>query len=135
MEDYTGAYIERKRDAFALIALQSNHSITTFHLGGIAIECRLKALIFLYHKISEWDCISRKRKDSMYNQIIENPSHSLLTALKRMPDLYQRAKCDKNFLIHIHKIIYPLDATSIDYIKLRYTPQTSQSPDNLATKF
>lgn len=135
MEDFTDAYKERKHDALALLDLQNNHSIAAFHLGGIAIECRLKALIVLYHKIMEWDNTSRRYKDSMYNQIIENPSHGLLTALRRMPDLYQRAKRDRDFLNHIQKIIYSLDATTIDYIKLRYIPQTSQFSDNWLQSF
>ena len=52
MEDFTGAYIERKRDILALLALQNNHSIAACHLGGIAIECYLKSLLIAYHQLS-----------------------------------------------------------------------------------
>lgn len=134
MEDYTGAYIERRADTIALLAL-NNHSIAVFHLGGIAVECRLKALLFLYHRINQWNEKSQRRKDSMFKGSIKNPSHSLLTALRHMPDLYTRAKSDRDFLKHLQNIVYPLGATSIDYISLRYIPQTSQSQDDWQHSF
>ncbi len=48
MEDFAGAYLARKNDIFALPRDQ-NHTIAIFHLGGIAVECRLKSLLLDYH--------------------------------------------------------------------------------------
>ena len=95
MDDYAGAYLARKDD---ISALPKYHTIAIFHLGGIAVECRLKSLLFLYHKISDWGQKSSRIKDAMHNQPIANPSHGLSTAFKRMPDFYKRAKSDRLFL-------------------------------------
>ncbi len=132
MDDYTGAYIARKND---ISVLPKHHAIAIYHLGGIAVECRLKSLLLLYHQISDWDQKSRRTKDSMYNQPIVNPSHGLLSALRRMSDFSKQAKSDKQFLIHLQKIIYPLGSTDIDYISLRYIPQTTQSPEDWQKSF
>jgi hypothetical protein len=134
MEDYTGAFLERKQDTNALLNLH-DRCIATFHFGGIAIECRLKALLVFYHRIDQWEKRSLRRKDVMFRQPIKNPNHGLLTALKRMPKLYERARLDKNFIIHLQNIIHPLGATNIDYISLRYIAQSSQSQNNWKQSF
>ena len=134
MEDYTGAFLERKQDTDALLLLKK-HEIASFHLGGIAIECRLKALLFLYHQITGWDQTSKRRKDAMFKQEIKNPSHSLLMAIRHMPDLYDRAKLDNDFLTHLHHIIHPLGATNNNYISLRYIPQSTCSQDDWKRSF
>jgi len=104
MEDYTGAYQARKKDVIALLNLPSDHKIAIFHLGGIVIECKLKAFLLAYHRINDWNETSRRTKDSMYNQKINNPNHSLLTAIKHMPDLYKKAKLNREFMKHEHHI-------------------------------
>ena len=134
MEDFAGAYLARKND-ISVLPKNQHHTIAIFHLGGIAIECRLKSLLLLYHKISEFDEKSNRAKDSMHNQIINNPSHGLLTALRRMPDFNNRAKLDGQFLKNLNKILYPLDRTDIDYISLRYIPQTLQSQEDWQKSF
>jgi UDP-N-acetylglucosamine 2-epimerase len=120
MEDYTGAYQARKNDITALLTLPSNHQIAIFHLGGIAIECRLKAFLLTYHRIKNWNEKSRRTKDAMFNQEIHNPNHSLLTAIKHMPELYQKAKSNRELMEHLAHIIYPLGASAITYIDIRY---------------
>ncbi len=132
MDDYTGAYIARKND---VSVLPKTHAIAIFHLGGIAVECRLKSLMFLYHKISNWEEKGRRAKDSMLNQPIYNPSHGLLTALRRMPDFYKKASLDKQFLIHLQAIVHPLGSTDFDYISLRYIPDTTQSQETWQKSF
>ncbi len=132
MDDYNGAYLARKKD---VSALPKHHTIAIFHLGGIAVECHLKSLLFRYHRISKWNDNSRRTKDSMYDQAIANPSHSLLTALRRMPDFYKRASLDKQLLKHLQKIIHPLGSTDIDYIGLRYIPQTTESQEDWQKSF
>lgn len=132
MEDYTGAYLARKND---VSALPKYHTIAIFHLGGIAIECRFKSLLLCYHGLSKWDEKSCRTKGSMYNQAIANPGHGLLTALRRMSDFDKRAKLDRQFLVHLQKIIHPLGSTDIDYISLRYIPEIRQSQEDWQKSF
>lgn len=56
----------------------------------------------------------------MFNQEIKNPNHGLLTAIKHMRDLYQKAKLNREFMEHLAHIMYPLGASSITYIDIRY---------------
>lgn len=134
MEDYHAAFGARKRDAEKLLCLQQ-HDIAAFHLGGVAVECRLKALLVLYHRINAWGQASRRRGDAMFNQPVINPSHNLTTALKRMPNLYKRAKLDHDFLKHLNGLRYPLGATSVDYISIRYIAQTSAEQSDWKLSF
>jgi len=135
MEDFANTYKARKHDAFVLFNLKHNHKVAAFHLGGVAIECYLKSLMLTYHKIKNWNETSNRTKDAMFKQPISNPSHSLLNALKHMPDIYKRAKLDKNFMMHINKVMYPLGSTMIDYISIRYTPETNSSPEDWHVSF
>ena len=134
MEDFAGAYLARKNDLSALPKNQ-HHAIAIFHLGGIAVECRLKSLLLDYHRINKFDENSNRPKDSMYNQPVANPSHGLLTALRRMPDFYKRATSDMQVLKHLQTILYPLGSTDADYISLRYIPQTTQSQEDWQKSF
>ncbi|WP_017306759.1 hypothetical protein [Spirulina subsalsa] len=129
MEDFAGASLARKKDAETLLNLE-NHNIAALHLGGISIECRLKSLLASYHSISEWDEKSRRKKDSMFNQQINNPGHSLTTSLRHMPELFKLAKSDQQLLNHLNCLVYPLGATSVDYISLRYVAQASPIQGN-----
>ncbi|WP_254568147.1 hypothetical protein [Oscillatoria sp. HE19RPO] len=61
----------------------------------------------------------------MFNQPINNPEHSLTTALRHMPELYQSAKSDQQLLKHLNCLIYPLGETYVNYIGLRYVAQAS----------
>jgi len=134
-EDYTGAYQARKNDIFALLTLQSNHKIAIFHLGGIAIECKLKAFLLTYHKIKDWNEKSRRTRDDMYKQEIKNPNHSLLTAIRQMPKIREKAKSDHEFLKHLSKIINPLGASTVTYIDIRYYSETEQSQSDWKKSF
>ncbi len=53
MEDFAGAYLARKND-ITVLPKNQNHTIAIFHLGGIAVECRLKSLLLDYHKINKF---------------------------------------------------------------------------------
>ncbi len=126
MEDFAGAYLARKNDIFALPRNQ-NHTIAIFHLGGVAVECQLKAMLLVYHKITDWKHQSRRATDSLFGQPIKNPKHDLIKALSDMSDLYNTALADGHFLTHLGKIIRPLGSSNPDYISLRYIPQTTES--------
>ena len=135
MEDFTGAYRERKRDTFALLALQNNHSIAAFHLGGIAIECYLKSLLISYHQLSAWKHKSLKQNDPLFDKPIKNPSHSLMEAIKNMSDLYNIAMTDSVFLSHLSRIIKPLGGDFPDYINLRYSSKTNYPTEEWLESF
>jgi len=135
MEDFTGAYKERKDDAFALLALQNNHSIAAFHLGGIAIECYLKSLLISYHQLSDWKHKSLKQNDPLFDKPIKNPSHRLMEAIKNMSNLYNIAITDGVFLNHLSRIINPLGEDSPDYISLRYSSEAIDSTEEWLQSF
>ena len=126
MEDFAGAYLARKNDIFALPRNQ-NHTIAIFHFGGIAVECQLKAMLLVYHKITDWKYQSCRSTDLLFGQPIKNPSHDLLKAIKDMPELYNAARLDGQFLTHLEKIKRPLGSTNPDYVSLRYIPETIES--------
>lgn len=134
MEDFAGAYLARRNDILAMPRNQ-NHTIAIFHLGGIAVECRLKSLLLDYHRINKFDENSNRPKDSMYNQPVANPNHGLATALRRMSDFNNKAKSDSQLLKHLQTILYPLGSTEVDYISLRYVPQTNQSQEDWQKSF
>ncbi|MDD2776122.1 MAG: hypothetical protein PHU06_09210 [Gallionella sp.] len=132
MEDFTGAYLERRND---VTALPVSRAIAIFHLGGIAIECRLKSLLLGYHRINDWKQQSCRIKDSMFNRPIKNPSHDLVKAIELMPDLFMTAKLDARFWLELANIIRPLGSTAPDYISLRYIPQATQPTESWQQSF
>ena len=134
MEDFAGAYLARKNDISAFPKNQ-HHTIAIFHLGGIAIECRLKSLLLFYHQISEWGDKSCRDNDALFDNPIKRPGHNLINAIEQMPDLYSKAKLDRQFLVHLENIIRPLGSTNPDYINLRYIPQTNQTQEDWQKSF
>lgn len=120
MEHYQAACDARLEDVNALLAVAVPRCVAASHLGGAAVECRLKALVARYHHIENWNDMGARPKDSRHNSPIQNPGHSLLSAMRSMPDLYQRARLDKQFLLHLSRIMYPSGATTTDFIALRY---------------
>lgn len=105
MEDFIGAYIERRQDVEILL---TNRRIVAIHLGGIVVECQLKSFLITYHKIKKWEEKSQRKKSSMFNQTISNPGHGLQKAMRQMPELFNRAKLDQKLLEHLRDIQYPL---------------------------
>ncbi|MFZ2727009.1 MAG: hypothetical protein WAX77_12205 [Methylococcaceae bacterium] len=125
-EDFAGAYLARKNDISA-IPRNQNYAVAIFHLGGIAIECRLKAMLLVYHRITDWKHRSQRVTDLWFDKPINNPSHDLKLAIESMPDLYNAALADGQFLTHLAIIKRPLGLSNPDYISLRYIPDTQQS--------
>lgn len=120
MEDYAGACESRLSDVTTLLERDPPRSVAAAHLGGIAIECRIKALILDYHNISHWDDPSRRPKDPMRKQPVARPGHSLIAALRQMNDLYRKALADRFFIEHLDRLTHPAGATGLDFIDLRY---------------
>jgi len=128
MEDYQSAADARLLDVDALLKATGIRCVAASHLGGAAVECRLKALTARYHRIGEWGGRSLRARDRRGNQPIPNPGHSLAAAIRLMPDVYDRAKLDKDFLQHLGRVMHPVGATTMDFIALRY--RGAQLPAN-----
>jgi len=101
MEDYAGAHEARSKDVEALLAVQPPRATAAAHLGGIAVECRLRALVVHYHRLTNWNDLSGRAKDPKSKQPIARPGHGLLNALQTMDAIYRRAKADSLLLIHL----------------------------------
>jgi hypothetical protein len=121
MENYAGAHESRLSDVDALLASPNQRATAAAHLGGVAVECRLKALVVRYHKIAAWDEPSGRTKDPQYKQPISRPGHGLISAIKIMSDLYKKALADRLFLGHLDRVMHPTGATMVDFIELRYS--------------
>lgn len=121
MENYQQAYLARLQDTLALLAQQRD--LAAAHLGGIAVECRLKALAVAYHGIAAWDDASKRRKDARTGQAIPNPGHGLPAAIRLMEALYKKARADHLFLNHLERVMTPTGPSNLNYIDLRYSAE------------
>lgn len=120
MEDYEQASASRHADVDALLTGTNPRAIAAAHLGGVAVECKLKSLVAKYHEIVSWDDNSRRKKDPRLGQPIARPGHGLIAALRLMDLVYRKAKADPMFLKHLDRVMHPAGATSLDFIELRY---------------
>lgn len=120
MEEYGAASASRRNDVDVLMGGDSKRTIAAAHFGGIAIECKIKALVVKYHSISNWGEVSRRKKDPKLGQPISRPGHSLHASIKSMDLLYRKARADPLFLFHLNRVMYPAGATSMDFIDIRY---------------
>lgn len=123
MENYDKAHECRLEDIDTLLAGQNPRGTAAAHLGGAAVECRLKALVLRYHNISTWNDKSKRHKDSRYGTPILRTGHGLIAAVRLMQDFYGRAKADPLFLKHLNNVTYPAGQTDTDFIALRYSAQ------------
>lgn len=130
-EDYTKAFEERSRDVSILA--DAGRCIGAMHLGGMAVECRLKMLILEYHRIAAFGEHGARPKDARLGEPIVNPEHGLVRALKDMRNLWVRARRDTLFLRRLNTLIHPLEAMhdhrDMTYVSIRYTgaePDTTQ---------
>lgn len=121
MENYFGAFTSRIADVDALLAATPRRTTAAAHLGGVAVECRLKALLLAYHELSEWEQPSRRPRAPKLGQPISRPGHGLLAALRDMSAIYLKAKADRLFLSHLERVMHPTGATYADFIDLRYS--------------
>lgn len=120
MEDYEKAFGSRRADVDTLLAGGTPRTTAAAHLGGVAVECKLKSLVIQYHRIDMWGKSSCRAKDPKHKQPIERPGHGLISSLKLMQQMYKKALTDRNFLIHLNRVMYPAGQTEHDFIDLRY---------------
>ncbi|QRQ87843.1 hypothetical protein [Cupriavidus oxalaticus] len=120
MEEYELASASRRADVEMLLSGGNPRTTAAVHLGGVAVECKLKALIAEYHEIDAWEECSRRKKDPRLGQPIPRPGHGLFAAIKLMDTVYRKAKADPMFLSHLDRVMHPAGATSLDFIELRY---------------
>jgi hypothetical protein len=120
MEDYAGAHHARRQDVEALLACVPARTTAAAHLGGVTIECRLKAILVDYHQLSNWNDISRRPRDPLSGQSIARPGHGLLSTLRQIDAIYRKARTDRLMLIHLNRVMHPSGATVGDFIDLRY---------------
>ena len=120
MEDYAGACAARHLDLEVLLSSEPKRSVAAVHIGGIAVECHLKALILNYHGITEWNQLGRRVRDAYYGRQVERPGHHLVSSVKLMTHLYEKAKADPLFMKHLDQVMHPAGSRDADFIALRY---------------
>lgn len=131
MEDYAGAHVARSQDVDVLLTSTPPRSTAAAHIGGVAVECRLKAIAVDYHRLANWNDRSGHPKDPRRRTLIPRPGHGLLPTLKIIDAVYRRAKADKLMLEHLSRVMHPNGATAADFIDLRYA-STELAPASLA---
>jgi hypothetical protein len=121
MEDYAGACAARHLDILALLSSEPQRCTAAVHIGGIAVECQIKALVLNYHGIDNWSEQGRRSRDPYYRKPVERPGHHLLSSVKLMARLYEKAKSDSLFIKHLDQIMHPAGSRDVDFINLRYS--------------
>lgn len=132
MENYAGACSARYLDVETLLGSLPPRTVAAVHIGGIAVECRLKALILNYHGITEWNQHGRRARDAYAGRPVQGPGHHLVSALKLMTRLFDKAKADPLFMKHLDQVMHPVGSRDIDFIALRYSANELNG-DSLAT--
>lgn len=120
MEDYTGACEARYLDVEALLCFEPMRSTAAIHIGGIAVECQIKALVLVYHGIGAWNEQGRRARDAHYGRSVARPGHSLVSSVKLMARLYEKAKADPLFIKHLDQLMHPAGSRDADFIDMRY---------------
>lgn len=120
MEDYAGACAARHLDVEALLSSEPKRPTAAAHIGGIAVECQIKALVLSYHGIGAWSEQGRRARDAHYGRPVERPGHHLVSSVKLMARLYEKARADPLFIKHLDKVMHPAGSRDADFIALRY---------------
>ncbi|MBD2553056.1 hypothetical protein H6G51_07175 [Limnothrix sp. FACHB-708] len=87
IEDYASAFVERAQDQAVLA--KADRRIAAMHMGGIVIECRLKALILGYFPENQryWRPHPRSEHQPSQHCNISNPGHNLEEALNKLEEI------------------------------------------------
>lgn len=127
MENYIKASKERYADVNTLLDHSSMRTTAAAHLGGIAVECHIKAMVLNYHNIKSWGEEGKRPRDVHQGKPIQRPGHGLISIVKLMPRLYEKAKSDPQFLRHLNALMHPAGSSDIDFIALRYAANSLDS--------
>lgn len=109
MEDFQAAFLQRTADTEILRA--AARRTAAIHLGGISIECLLKAIIVSNHRLREW-----KTDGNNPGHHISNPGHDLQAAIRLVPRLLHRMQKFSVVLTWLEAVQNP----GQHYIKVRY---------------
>ena len=87
IEDYASAFVERAQDQAVLAKV--DRRIAAMHMGGIVIECRLKALILGHFPENQryWRPGRKSKHKPSQHCNISNPGHNLEEALNKLEEL------------------------------------------------
>ena len=123
IEDYASAFLERAQDQAVLA--QADRRIAAMHMGGIMIECRLKAasLGHFSEDRREWE---RSKNPNTQHCGIRNPGHDLHQALNEL-DKLGVVKASDDIQGALDTIQNPLPEYS--FINLRYYGGSLEASD------
>ena len=115
MEDFQAAFFERHRDVQALHDKQG--LIASMHMGGVAIECLLKAMLCATLPSNaagekEWKTESNNPGHTIYN-----PGHSYRLALRSHNRLYNRVMRDH---LYVLQWLWKVENPECHFIDMRY---------------
>jgi hypothetical protein len=130
MEDYRKAYKERLADKQKLE--EADRRVAAMHIGGIVIECHLKAMRVKANSVTDWhipeekcsSCKATVHPGFPQKHGIVNPGHRLFFAIQSWPKLWQQLSQMKQERDKIIGWINLLEKPSCNYIDLRYTHET-----------
>jgi hypothetical protein len=111
MEDYLSSFVQRSLDTKQLY--KNGRKIAAMHMGGIAIECLLKALLVKYHGISRWD-----ERSKLTGRKVYNPKHRLDMSVRNIQKLNARLHANLSLIKMMKEVQQPCGT---DFIALRYS--------------
>lgn len=131
MEDFQAAFFQRSRDV--IILHEQKRYIASMHMGGVAVECLLKAMLSATLPLDvagkrEW--YDRNGKNNPGHKKC-NPGHSLTRAIQTHDHLYSRVKHNQCVLNWVRIVENP----GCHFIDMRYvgedpTPEKYESWHN-----
>lgn len=124
-ENYHKAYLERLADKESLE--HADRRVGTMHLGGVVIECLIKAMRVETDHVADWHipnescpaCRALIRQGNLQKHGIKNPGHQLMLAIKDWHRLWHRLMSVPHRQDLINWITL-LEDPSVHFIDLRY---------------
>lgn len=115
MEDFQAAFLARHKDVIALH--EKRRLIASMHMGGVALECLLKAKLSATLPTNASGKKEWKTDSNDPGHTTHNPGHSHLQALRCHNSLYQRVMQGNQYvLLWLDKVQNP----ECHFIDMRY---------------
>jgi hypothetical protein len=126
-ENFRKAYLERLDDKKCLEG--ASRRLATMHVGGVVIECMVKAMRVESDRIAEWHipsetcshCRTEIKAGKPQPHGVKNPGHNLMLAIQHWPRLWNRLtsmnRSQRDTFIHCISL---LENPSVHFIDLRY---------------